>query len=137
MVEGPVLTRREALSKLLRYLVTGGSLAVVWGYLKGLGPASVKVSFSKRPQENEVIFQEGVYLVGREEGPSAFAAKCPHLGCRLDYRPGSEQFRCPCHGSKFALNGKWLKGPARRDMRALDVKSEKGSKACCVTLTST
>ena len=132
-----MFTRREAVSKLLRYMVAGGSLAVAWGYLKGLGPASVKVSFSKRPQENEVIFQEGVYLVGGEEGPSAFAARCPHLGCKLDYRSGAEQFRCPCHGSEFALNGKWLKGPAKRDMRALDVKSEKGSKACCVTLTST
>ena len=132
-----MLTRREAVSKLSRYLVTGGFLAVTWGFLKGLGPTSAKVSFSKRPQESEVIFQEGVYLVGLEGGPSAFAARCPHLGCKLDYRSGAEQFRCPCHGSEFALNGKWLKGPAKRDMRALDVKSEKGSKACCVTLTST
>ena len=132
-----MFTRREALSKLLRYLVTGGFLALAWGYLKGLGPASVMVSFSERPQENEVVFQEGVYLVGREEGPSAFAARCPHLGCKLDYRSGSEHFRCPCHGSEFAIDGKWIKGPAKRDMRALDVKSEKGSEACCVTFTLT
>ena len=132
-----MFTRREALSKLSRYLVTGGFLAVAWSFLRGLGPTSVKVSFSKRPQEKEVIFQEGVYLVGLKEGPSAFAARCPHLGCKLDYRSGSEHFRCPCHGSEFALDGKWVKGPAKKDMRGLDVKSEKGSKACCVTLTLT
>jgi len=130
-----MFTRREVLFKLLRYTVTGGFFAMAWGYLKGFGPASVKVSFTKRPKKNEVIFQEDVYLVGLEEGPSAFAARCPHLGCRLDYKPGSEHFRCPCHGSEFAVDGRWIKGPAKRDMTALNVKSEKGSKACCVTLT--
>jgi Rieske Fe-S protein len=45
---------------------------------------------------------------------------CPHLGCSIDFESG--KFACPCHTSGFALDGKFLFGPALRGMDALEAK---------------
>lgn len=128
------MTRRETLVLGLRYLVTGGFAALAWRYLKGPGPSVRSVAFSKPSGPNEVMFQDGVYLVGLKEGPVAFAATCPHLGCTLDHQPGSDRFRCPCHGSEFGLDGRRLRGPATTDMTALELRADSGCGRCSVTL---
>jgi len=53
--------------------------------------------------------------IGRDQrGLYALVATCTHLGCtpRLE----GKQFACPCHGSRFALNGDVLAGPAKRPL---------------------
>ena len=40
------------------------------------------------------------------------APRCPHLGCALNWNPEERSWDCPCHGSRFAENGKLLDGPA-------------------------
>lgn len=39
-------------------------------------------------------------------------AKCPHAGCIVKYDPNTRQLICPCHDSKFDLDGNLLQGPA-------------------------
>ena len=41
----------------------------------------------------------------------AFSASCPHAGCTVDV-PSGPEIRCPCHGSRFSLDGNVLQGPA-------------------------
>ncbi len=41
--------------------------------------------------------------------------RCPHLGCALKYNPQEHSWDCPCHGSRFAGDGKLLNGPATGD----------------------
>lgn len=36
----------------------------------------------------------------------AFSSICPHLGCSVEHRAGSNDFFCPCHNSTFSLDGK-------------------------------
>jgi Rieske Fe-S protein len=127
-------TRRQALSSFFKTLVCGGFLALAWTFLKSGGRRLRKVSFSRMPEVDQVIHKDGVFLVGAEEGPAAFASRCPHLGCIVDHRPGSEHFRCPCHGSQFDLTGRRVKGPATRGMTALDVTRDEEGKKCCVEL---
>lgn len=40
------------------------------------------------------------------------APRCPHLGCALNWNPEERSWDCPCHGSRFAEDGKLLDGPA-------------------------
>jgi Rieske Fe-S protein len=40
-----------------------------------------------------------------------FSAKCTHKGCTLD-KVADGTIDCPCHGSKFNLDGTVAKGPA-------------------------
>ncbi len=41
--------------------------------------------------------------------------RCPHLGCALQWNPRERSWDCPCHGSRFALDGKLINAPASRD----------------------
>lgn len=40
------------------------------------------------------------------------APRCPHMGCVLKYDPQERSWDCPCHGSRFAEDGRVLDGPA-------------------------
>lgn len=42
--------------------------------------------------------------------------RCPHMGCALKYDPQEHSWDCPCHGSRFAEDGRLLDGPATGDL---------------------
>ena len=42
--------------------------------------------------------------------------RCPHLGCALKWNPQEHSWDCPCHGSRFAEDGKLLDNPATGDL---------------------
>ena len=45
------------------------------------------------------------------------ARRCPHLGCGLRWNPYEHSWDCPCHGSRFAEDGKKLDNPATGDLK--------------------
>jgi cytochrome b6-f complex iron-sulfur subunit len=51
-----------------------------------------------------------------ENGLIALYGVCTHLGCLPRWEPGTERFECPCHGSKFELDGSYIEGPAPRGL---------------------
>lgn len=70
----------------------------------------------------------GAAWLSRDEGGPvrALSATCPHLGCAVDYDPKGGVFRCPCHESAFARDGRRLDGPAKRDLDPLEVEVKDG-----------
>jgi cytochrome b6-f complex iron-sulfur subunit len=52
-----------------------------------------------------------------EDTFSACSAICTHRQCTVTYNPTDKVLACPCHGSRFALDGKVLKGPAKMDLK--------------------
>lgn len=42
--------------------------------------------------------------------------RCPHLGCALKWNSTERSWDCPCHGSRFARDGKLLDNPANVDL---------------------
>ena len=40
------------------------------------------------------------------------AINCSHLGCSIALNDAKKSFDCPCHGSRFHLDGTVLNGPA-------------------------
>ncbi len=102
-------------------------------FLKSLSflskPAPKKVFLSKDELSKikEVYFGEEYILVVKSGNYFAFSRKCPHLGCKLNYDPQKERIVCPCHQSKFTLSGKYIEGPAKRDLKILPFElNEKG-----------
>ena len=61
-----------------------------------------------------------------QEGPPrrfiAFNADCPHQGCSLTWVQGDKQVECPCHGSRFASDGRVLNPPAQQELSVLPVE---------------
>ena len=41
--------------------------------------------------------------------------RCPHMGCVLQWNRQEHSWDCPCHGSRFAGDGRLLTGPALRN----------------------
>jgi Rieske Fe-S protein len=75
-----------------------------------------------------------VFLERKPAGSSpevvALNAKCPHLGCMVDFNATKDQFQCPCHESAFAIDGAKLYGPSLRGMDELktEVRTTDGRK---------
>jgi cytochrome b6-f complex iron-sulfur subunit len=53
----------------------------------------------------------GLVFATRDGELRAVSAKCTHAGCTVQWKEKGE-FDCPCHGSRFDINGKVLVGPA-------------------------
>jgi Rieske Fe-S protein len=57
---------------------------------------------------NNVDVQDKIFVVkGR-----TLTRTCPHQGCKLSYKTDQNMFVCPCHNSKFNLDGNCISGPA-------------------------
>src|SRR5439155_22472029 len=73
--------------------------------------AAVKSSWALRLSTNEVTVCSSI---------------CTDVGCGYRWDAGEKEFKCPCHGSVFDLNGKVVGGPAPRSLDRLPVKIENG-----------
>lgn len=56
------------------------------------------------------------------QGLLVLSRTCPHLRCTLQKAEGEQKIVCPCHGSTFTLQGKYINGPANKDMQVLSFK---------------
>ena len=54
----------------------------------------------------------------------ALYRKCVHLGCSVPHCGTSMLFECPCHGSKYRLNGEYYGGPAPRGLDRFPIAIE-------------
>jgi Rieske Fe-S protein len=54
----------------------------------------------------------------------AVEAQCTHLGCTLAFNDAERSWDCPCHGSRFGVDGSVLQGPAVRPLRPLALERE-------------
>lgn len=51
----------------------------------------------------------------------AVSLRCTHLGCLLRFNAAERSWDCPCHGSRFDVDGAVLEGPAVRPLPRRDL----------------
>lgn len=73
------------------------------------------------PIGSQIVIKEiPAILFSRSGGFQALSLVCQHLGCTVEAK--SDGFVCPCHGSRYALDGQVLNGPAQKGLKNLKVE---------------
>ena len=68
--------------------------------------------------------EQRAYVIGGGGGVFALSAVCTHLGCITRYLSDEKAIACPCHGSRFDLEGNVVHGPAPRALPWLEVTAD-------------
>ncbi len=66
--------------------------------------------------------QQKAYVIGAPGGVYALSAVCTHLGCITRFLSDEKCIACPCHGSRFDLEGNVIHGPAPRPLPWLEMQ---------------
>ncbi|MFD7658689.1 FAD-dependent oxidoreductase [Actinosynnema sp. NPDC059797] len=71
------------------------------------------------------IVQHGTEKLGvfcdEDGGVHAVSARCTHLGCLVRFNDAERSWDCPCHGSRFDVDGNVLEGPATEPLERHDL----------------
>jgi Rieske Fe-S protein len=132
------LSEEELSRRKFMALVGSGALVVA-----GVGTAATTISFLEpavlfeedarvgvgRPEDIAVgtvlvLPKHKIFVVRSKAGFYALSSTCTHLGCMTRYEAGA--IACPCHGSRFSLDGRVTGGPAPRPLPRLHMSVERG-----------
>lgn len=90
-------------------------------------PVQLEYVTSTREGYMETRVRKAVWAVKQQDGQvTVYSPTCTHLGCGYSWKAAERRFECPCHLSKFDLDGRVLGGPAPRPLDRLPVKIEEG-----------
>ncbi len=129
---------------LLRFGVTAGAASILSG-CRLVG--SRKADVVTQPQDQTISLTEeesasllasaGTPLVkpeglkdkilvihSRDGRLHAVSSICTHMGCDVLYDKNLGHIRCPCHGSRYGLEGHNIKGPAKRPLKQYGVRND-------------
>lgn len=82
-----------------------------------LHPVDAKDASEIKNGEGKTLRVKGERLAVYRDGSGALHAVssvCTHLGCLVKWNPTATSWDCPCHGSRFDVDGGVLDGPATR-----------------------
>lgn len=87
------------------------------------------ITFQRRVIDGwkEQLERAAAWVIKRPDGTvRAYSPACTHLGCAYRWEDSRHQFACPCHGSRFDVDGAVLGGPAPRPLDRYQVKVQGG-----------
>jgi len=141
--EDEVISRRHFLEDLIKIGAFGtvgsvlagcasGGLPLVMGQAEE-GEEHIRIRLQDAPELN---LPQGAISLGTAEGGElnifvlkiaenefvALSSICTHLGCRV--RKARDGFDCPCHGSRYDLQGNVINGPAAKSLMSFPVRRE-------------
>jgi Rieske Fe-S protein len=84
----------------------------------GPAPAAKAIAKTADVPVGSGVIVDGVVVTQPSAGVfKGFSAKCTHKGCTVD-KVADGTIDCPCHGSKFNLDGSVANGPAQTPLEA-------------------
>lgn len=123
----PCPERRRALGLARQGLVWLGVMALLTPLVRFISftlprrPRHITVSNKLNPGGFHVA-EDFILFAGTRGRPWAVSRTCTHLGCQVTFRQNLNMLVCPCHHSRFSLQGRRLAGPASRDLAKYPVR---------------
>jgi glycine/D-amino acid oxidase-like deaminating enzyme/nitrite reductase/ring-hydroxylating ferredoxin subunit len=105
-----------------------------------LHPPEAKSLEAIRPGEGKTVRVRGERLAVYRDPDGAvhaLSSVCTHLGCVVRFNQAEKTWDCPCHGSRFAVDGRVLDGPAKRALERREVGEPLSAEPAIRTSTST
>ena len=71
------------------------------------------------PGEGGIVHVDGEKVAAYRDDDGrlhAVSPVCTHLGCLVSFNTAERTWDCPCHGSRFTVDGSVIQGPATRDL---------------------
>ena len=79
-----------------------------------IGP---KLNKNKSWYSSKITFDKDLAIYEDNNGKKHIIHnKCPHFGCSLIFNEKELTWDCPCHSSRFDIDGKCIKGPSNYDI---------------------
>ena len=75
--------------------------------------------------EGKVIELEGQRVGAYRDGEGNLHlvdTTCTHLGCELQWNSAEKSWDCPCHGSRFTIDGDIIEGPTTKPLKTYKAK---------------
>lgn len=82
-------------------------------------------------KESDIELEKNQAIIIREQGERVGVYRddqgnlgkidttCPHMKCEVNWNSTEKSWDCPCHGSRFSIDGKVLEGPAKTSLTKL------------------
>jgi Rieske Fe-S protein len=83
------------------------------------GPTVVTVPLADLPEGRRVTVQVGSTPVELRRTGSTIVARsllCTHQGCVVAWQEEIQQYKCPCQGAWFDINGQVIEGPTTKPL---------------------
>ncbi|WP_243154862.1 FAD-dependent oxidoreductase [Clostridium thermarum] len=92
-------------------------------FIKGKLKAASQTLEDLQPDAGKVIDIDGnkVGVYKNSEGRTYMVdTTCTHLGCEVQWNSAERSWDCPCHGSRFDVDGHVIEGPALKPLKQLN-----------------
>ncbi|MEA2017815.1 MAG: ubiquinol-cytochrome c reductase iron-sulfur subunit [Campylobacterota bacterium] len=116
-------TRRNFV-KLLPYVLVGGFTYPIGKFIFFSDNPDIQVSMPLKNINDGITYikQSNIFIYKKDKNIDIYDAHCTHMGCILNFDNQEKQFNCPCHKSRFDIDGTRLRGPAKRDLDKIAFK---------------
>jgi glycine/D-amino acid oxidase-like deaminating enzyme/nitrite reductase/ring-hydroxylating ferredoxin subunit len=111
-------TRVKPLAEAPRFLAENGRVGVrfLGDRLVARGTRDIE---DLEPGEGAIVRCNGEKVAGFRDDDGtlhAVSARCTHLGCQVAWNGAERSWDCPCHASRFTVDGEILNGPATKPL---------------------
>jgi len=116
--------KRRKFVSLLPYVLAGGFSYPVGKFLFFSDNPDKKISLPLKNINDGIthLKQSQIYIYKKDKQIILYDAHCTHMGCILNFNQEKQQFNCPCHKSRFDIDGTKLRGPAKRNLDKIAFK---------------
>lgn len=98
----------------------------------GTGKIYIQRKINRNPdfyKKNVRVYKkEGIYYgeyIDEKKIKHTVYHKCPHMGCSLLFNFKDTTWDCPCHGSRFSIDGDTIEGPSYYSIRVIKENDKK------------